>query len=177
MPFLLLSLVFRNLDTDTRWLVQGTKVLWRVGEITFLFLILSNEAESCYETSKPTPTMPSSQQAIRNSSSPEEPATHSLVRSVSHDLNVTLRSSIANFLLPFVALGIIAGALEWSDPAVFTLNFLAILPLASLLSYSTDELSACVGKTFGGLLNATFGNAVELIVSYAQVSSPSLLTA
>jgi Ca2+:H+ antiporter len=49
---------------------------------------------------------------------------------------------------------------------VFTLNFLAIFPLASLLSFSTDELSACVGQTFGGLLNATMGNAVELIVSY-----------
>ena len=56
-------------------------MLWRVGEITF------EAAESCCETSKPTPTMPSSQQAIRNASSPEEPATHSLVRSVGHVLN------------------------------------------------------------------------------------------
>lgn len=55
----------------------------------------------------------------------------SLVRSVGSVLDVVLRSSYANLLLPFVALGIIAGALGWSSPAVFTLNFLAIFPLAS----------------------------------------------
>lgn len=113
--------------------------------------------------------MPSSQQATPNAFPPEELPTRNLVRSVGHVLKVTLCSSYANILLPFVALGIIAGQLGWSSPAVFTLNFLAIFPLASLLSYSTDELSARVGQTFGGLLNATFGNAVELIVSYPQV--------
>ena len=47
---------------------------------------------------------------------------------------------------------------------VFVLNFLAIIPLAALLSYATEEISLYVGQTLGGLLNATFGNAVELIV-------------
>lgn len=68
-------------------------------------------------------------------------------------------------LLFFVPLGIIAGVSEWSPTLVFTLNFLAIVPLAAILSFATEEISSKLGETLGGLLNATFGNAVELIVS------------
>lgn len=76
----------------------------------------------------------------------------------------TLISNYVNILLVFVPLGIIAGAVGWNPSVVFMLNFLAIIPLASLLSFATEELSAKLGQTIGGLLNATFGNAVELIV-------------
>ena len=76
----------------------------------------------------------------------------------------TIASNYVNVLLVFVPLGIIAGALKWNATAIFILNFLAIIPLASLLSFATEELSAKLGQTLGGLLNATFGNAVELIV-------------
>ncbi|KAK6538054.1 hypothetical protein TWF694_010944 [Orbilia ellipsospora] len=76
-----------------------------------------------------------------------------------------LTSNYVNVLLVFVPLGIVAGILEWAPLTVFTLNFLAIVPLAALLSYATEEISLYVGQTLGGLLNATFGNAVELIVS------------
>lgn len=77
----------------------------------------------------------------------------------------TLTNSYVNLLLIFVPIGIVAGALDWSPATVFVLNFLAIIPLASLLSFATEELAATMGQTLGGLLNATFGNAVELIVS------------
>jgi len=77
----------------------------------------------------------------------------------------TLCCSYANLMLPLIPLGVIAGALEWSSAWIFALNFGAILPLAAMLSYSTEQLSASVGQTFGGLINATFGNAVEMIVS------------
>ena len=76
-----------------------------------------------------------------------------------------LKSNYVNVLLVFVPLGIIGGALGWNPTAVFILNFFAIVPLASLLSFATEELSVPLGQTLGGLLNATFGNAVELIVS------------
>ena len=80
-----------------------------------------------------------------------------------------------NILLVFVPLGIIAGNVGWSPTAVFLLNFFAIIPLAALLSFATEELSTKLGQTLGGLLNATFGNAVELIVSLskAKVSASS----
>lgn len=48
---------------------------------------------------------------------------------------------------------------------VFVLNFIAIIPLAALLSSGTEEVALYSGEVIGGLLNATFGNAVELIVS------------
>jgi Ca2+:H+ antiporter len=77
----------------------------------------------------------------------------------------TLASNYVHFLLVFVPVGIIAGALHLNPTAVFVINFIAIVPLAALLSFATEELSAKLGQTLGGLLNATFGNAVELIVS------------
>ena len=80
----------------------------------------------------------------------------------------TLVSNWANVFLVFVPLGMIAGVLGWNPTAVFILNFLAIIPLAGLLSFATEELAQKVGQTLGGLLNATFGNAVELIVSLAD---------
>lgn len=78
---------------------------------------------------------------------------------------LTLKSNYVNVLLVFVPLGILSGALGWNPTLVFVLNFLAIMPLASLLSFATEELSVKLGETIGGLMNATFGNAVELIVS------------
>jgi Ca2+:H+ antiporter len=89
----------------------------------------------------------------------------------------TLFCSWANLLLFCVPLGLVAGNYEWDSTAVFVLNFLAIFPLAEILSYSTEELAMSVGQIIGGLINATFGNAVEMIVSFC--SSPvieSLLT-
>lgn len=83
----------------------------------------------------------------------------------------TLISNYVNVFLVFVPLGILAGALHWSPTAVFVLNFIAIIPLAALLSFATEELSAKLGQTLGGLLNATFGNAVELIVSIVALKN------
>ncbi|OCK86657.1 vacuolar calcium ion transporter-like protein /H(+) exchanger [Cenococcum geophilum 1.58] len=83
----------------------------------------------------------------------------------------TLTSNYVNIFLVFVPLGIVAGALHWNPTAVFVLNFIAIIPLAALLSFATEELSAKLGQTLGGLLNATFGNAVELIVSIVALKN------
>jgi Ca2+:H+ antiporter len=70
-----------------------------------------------------------------------------------------------NILLVFVPVGI---ALEYAGVnkiVVFVVNFIAIIPLAAMLSFATEELAMYIGEVLGGLLNATFGNAVELIVS------------
>jgi len=77
-----------------------------------------------------------------------------------------------NWLLVFVPIGIIAGKQEWSAPAVFTLNFFAIIPLAAVLSFATEQISERLGDTLGGLVNATFGNAVELIVGLPTPHPP-----
>ncbi|KAJ4476224.1 Calcium/proton exchanger [Lentinula aciculospora] len=56
-------------------------------------------------------------------------------------------------------------AMKDQHTLVFVFSFLAIIPLAKLLAFATDELSIRVGQTLAGLLNATLGNAVELIVA------------
>jgi Ca2+:H+ antiporter len=81
---------------------------------------------------------------------------------------LTLASNYVNILLVFVPVGIALGATGADPTTVFIINFIAIVPLASLLSFATEELSAKLGQTIGGLMNATFGNAVELIVSLLE---------
>ena len=98
----------------------------------------------------------------RGSSAPIE--TIASASSLPHRV-LTIGTDYVNVLLFFVPLGIVAGVSEWSPTLVFTLNFLAIVPLAAILSFATEEISSKLGETLGGLLNATFGNAVELIVS------------
>jgi len=68
-----------------------------------------------------------------------------------------------NLMLIFVPLGFMAHFLHWGSTAVFVLNMFAMLPLAGLMGVATEELACHTGQTIGGLLNATFGNAVELI--------------
>ena len=101
---------------------------------------------------------------------PSFSSTHARIRNLRRtrgiaQLLIILQSSYINLLLVFLPLGIVAGALHWKPIVVFVFNFLAIMPLAALLSFATEELSKKVGQTLGGLLNASFGNATELIVS------------
>ncbi len=70
-----------------------------------------------------------------------------------------------NVLLIFVPIGFAVRYAHLKPVAVFIINFIAIIPLAAMLSNATEELAIRVGETLGGLLNASFGNAVELIVS------------
>ncbi|KAJ8104016.1 Sodium/calcium exchanger protein-domain-containing protein [Lipomyces tetrasporus] len=92
-----------------------------------------------------------------------------------HVSRVIFLSSYVNVLLVFVPIGIILGALDLSPYLVFIINFLAIIPLAGLLGFVTEELAKHVGQTLGGLLNATFGNAVELIVSIVALTKGEIL--
>ncbi|KAK0629176.1 Sodium/calcium exchanger protein-domain-containing protein [Bombardia bombarda] len=86
-------------------------------------------------------------------------------------VKITLLSSWINLLLVAVPLGIFAGKQEWGATWVFSLNFFAIIPLAAVLSFATEEIAKCLGETLGGLVNATFGNAVELIVSIVALNA------
>jgi len=70
-----------------------------------------------------------------------------------------------NVLLIMVPVGFAVNYAKLGPIVIFCVNFAAIIPLAAMLSSATEELAIRVGETLGGLLNATFGNAVELIVS------------
>jgi Ca2+:H+ antiporter len=90
-------------------------------------------------------------------------------------LKATLFNSWLNVLLIAAPLGIILNYVHVNPIAVFTINFIAIIPLAAMLSYATEELALRVGETLGGLLNASFGNAVELIVSIIALLKNQIL--
>lgn len=68
-------------------------------------------------------------------------------------------------LLIFIPIAIAAEKLEWNALAVFGLSAVAIVPLAIWLSTATEEIAVTLGPSIGGLLNAVFGNATELIIA------------
>jgi Ca2+:H+ antiporter len=71
-----------------------------------------------------------------------------------------------NLLLVFVPAALAAGHLLHAGPvAVFALSCLAVIPLAGVMGHATEEIADRVGEGVGGLLNATFGNAAELIIA------------
>lgn len=111
-------------------------------------------------------TMPSENTALLDSFSSPQLQPHSLFKSCYDACQTTLASSPINWLLLFVPLGILAEKLNLGPVAIFSTNFVAIIPLASLLAYATEELGESIhNDSIAGLLNATFGNAVEVIVS------------
>jgi Ca2+:H+ antiporter len=67
-------------------------------------------------------------------------------------------------LLVFVALGILAPHVGWPQPLQFVLTVLAVVPLAAFIGAATEGLAGQLGGKVGGLLNATFGNAPDLLV-------------
>lgn len=73
--------------------------------------------------------------------------------------------SILNLMLIFGPLAIAAELLHGSPVLVFTFASLGIVPLAGLIGEATEELAAHTGPRLGGLLNATLGNAAELIIT------------
>src|ERR671929_1589831 len=83
-----------------------------------------------------------------------------MFRKIAYALTVTL--SLA---------GIGAELLRAPAPVVFVLTSLAMVGLAWLLSQATESLGHHAGPRIGGILNATFGNAAELIITIFALSA------
>ncbi len=71
-----------------------------------------------------------------------------------------------NLALVLIPVALIGRFLGWPDTLVFAASGLAIVPLAKWMGTSTEHLAVRLGPGIGGLLNATFGNAAELIIAY-----------
>lgn len=78
---------------------------------------------------------------------------------------MSVKNIIFSVLLAFVPLSIAAELQDWSATLIFLTAGAAIVPLAAWMGAATEELAVVVGPTVGGLLNATFGNATELIIA------------
>ncbi|MCC7202565.1 MAG: calcium/proton exchanger [Nitrospirae bacterium] len=68
-------------------------------------------------------------------------------------------------MLVFVPVSIMLEVLHTGHIWIFASSALAIIPLAGLMGKATEHLSHSIGAGAGGLLNATFGNAAELIIA------------
>ncbi|XP_064977856.1 vacuolar cation/proton exchanger 3-like [Musa acuminata AAA Group] len=88
----------------------------------------------------------------------------------------TLRNFLANLhevllgtklfpLFPVVPLAIAARCFRFGQAWVFSLSLIGLVPLAERMSFLSEQIAYYAGPTVGGLLNATCGNAPELIIA------------
>ncbi|MDQ6907272.1 MAG: calcium/proton exchanger [Chloroflexota bacterium] len=85
------------------------------------------------------------------------------VRRVAEPVSVTTKALLG--LLVLVPISILLAVVHANPPLVFAVSALALIPLAGFLGRATEEVALYTGPRLGGLLNATFGNAAELIIT------------
>ncbi|KAL1331006.1 hypothetical protein HN51_048265 [Arachis hypogaea] len=74
-------------------------------------------------------------------------------------------------LFPSIPLAIIAHCFGFARPWVFAMSLLGLTVLAERVSFMTEQVACYTGPTVGGLLNATCGNATELIIAIFALSN------
>ena len=75
------------------------------------------------------------------------------------------KDKIFLLLLIFIPVSLAGHFLDWGATTVFITAGIGIIPLAAYMGNATEEIAVVVGPNLGGLLNATFGNATELILA------------
>ncbi|MGA7937410.1 MAG: cation transporter, partial [Kovacikia sp.] len=84
---------------------------------------------------------------------------------------MSIKNIISLGLLVFIPISVAAEYLEWGSLVVFVTSAIAIVPLAIWLSTATEEVAVVAGPSIGGLLNAVFGNATELIIALVALKA------
>jgi Ca2+:H+ antiporter len=80
--------------------------------------------------------------------------------------------NLLNLLLVFLPVALVMEYLVHASPvAVFITSALGIIPLAGLMGQATERIAERMGEGVGGLLNATFGNAAELIIALIALNA------
>jgi Ca2+:H+ antiporter len=80
-----------------------------------------------------------------------------------------LRKHPLSFLLVALPLALIARYAGWSSILVFLLSAVGVIPMAGYIGEATEVLAEHTGPKIGGLLNATLGNAAELIITLVAI--------
>jgi Ca2+:H+ antiporter len=86
-------------------------------------------------------------------------------------VKMSIKNIIFTVMLLFIPVSLAAHFLEWGDLIIFITAALAILPLAAWMGTATEEIAVVVGPILGGFLNATFGNATELIIALVALNA------
>jgi Ca2+:H+ antiporter len=89
---------------------------------------------------------------------------HKLALSNPDTLKLSVKPTI-NWLLAFIPVSVALEQMHVPAPVLFFAAALAIVPIARLIVLATEHLATRTGDAVGGLLNATFGNAPELIIA------------
>ncbi|MBN7811443.1 calcium/proton exchanger [Algoriphagus sp. H41] len=76
-----------------------------------------------------------------------------------------------HWMLLFIPITLVLESAHASAPYVFFSAALSIIPIARLISTSTENLATYTGDAVGGLMNATFGNLPELIIAFVALKA------
>jgi len=88
------------------------------------------------------------------------------------------RQSKLSLMLVFVPIAIFFGNFSHNAPMAFATSMAAIMPLAYLMGAATEQIALKTNESIGGLLNATFGNAAEMIIAiFAVMAAATALKA
>jgi len=79
-------------------------------------------------------------------------------------------NTLLSWMLLFVPLCFLVHWLGFEPLLVFFIAGLAIVPLAATIASATENIAGTVGPALGGLLNATFGNATEMVIAIVALS-------
>lgn len=128
-------------------------------------------------TTNSTATSPTAVAALSNNSSNDKATSPTTATSVtlldelwaSTDLIFQSKFTLLLLLGPLAVLGDATGLL--GEAACFAFSGISLIPLAERLSFITEQVAEHTNGTIGALLNATFGNAPELLISVAALRS------
>jgi Ca2+:H+ antiporter len=98
----------------------------------------------------------------RQSKQQEQPATLS---ELSRIWEIVFGRGPLSLCLLAMPLSLWAVRYDWTDTWIFWINFVAMIPLAAMLGDFTEEAAMHTNEVTGGLINASFGNAVEVVVA------------
>lgn len=76
-----------------------------------------------------------------------------------------------HWLYLFIPITLVMEYLHASAPVIFLCAALSIIPLAKLIGHSTEQIATYTGDSLGALLNVTFGNAPELIITIVALNA------
>lgn len=93
-----------------------------------------------------------------------------LLRLFLANLQEVILGTKLSVLFPAIPLAILADCYHFGRPWIFALSLLGLTPLAERVSFLTEQIAYYTGPTVGGLLNATCGNATELIIAILALS-------
>ncbi|XP_022743061.1 vacuolar cation/proton exchanger 3-like [Durio zibethinus] len=90
---------------------------------------------------------------------------YGMLRQFLTNLQEVILGTKLSVLFPAIPLAVVADCYGFGRPCVFALSLLGLTPLAERVSFLTEQIAYYTGPTVGGLLNATCGNATELIIA------------